>query len=72
MMSFITSTLKKYPESYDPQTPQEVVYVGSKKLTDEIDAGGQTVTVGKLVLSPTHLPSGAEKLLEALRQIHGT
>lgn len=64
---------KKYPESYDPQTPQEVVYVGSKKLTDEIDVGGQTVTVGKLVLSPTrtYLPV-LKKLLEALKgQIHG-
>ena len=64
---------KKYPESYDPRTPEEVVYVGSKKLTDEIDVGGETVTAGKLALSPTrtYLPV-LKQLLGALKgQIHG-
>jgi len=41
----------KYPDSYDQNTPDEVVYLGSKKLTVSTDAKG--VNAGKLVLSPT-------------------
>ncbi len=43
----------RYPESFDPALPEEVVYVGSKKLTDTLDINGQSIPVGKLVLSPT-------------------
>lgn len=42
---------QKYPESYDNQVPENLVYSGSKKLTDKIE--GLDVTVGQLVLSPT-------------------
>lgn len=42
---------EKYPESYDEQVPDELVYSGSKKLTDRV--GGTPLDVGKLVLSPT-------------------
>lgn len=42
---------EKYPESYDPQVPDELVYAGSKKLTDRLDE--VPVDIGKLVLSPT-------------------
>ncbi|MCB9293649.1 MAG: phosphoribosylformylglycinamidine cyclo-ligase [Lewinellaceae bacterium] len=64
---------KKYPESYDPATPEDVVYVGRKKLTDEIDVGGETVTAGKLVLSPTrtYLPVLKKLLAELKGEIHG-
>lgn len=41
----------KFPESFDPSLPQEVVYVGSQKLTQEVD--GVPLDAGKLVLSPT-------------------
>lgn len=41
----------KYPESFDPEVPADLVYSGSKKLTDEIENLG--VDAGKLVLSPT-------------------
>lgn len=41
----------KYPESFDPGVPNDLVYSGSKKLTEEIKGTG--VTAGKLVLSPT-------------------
>ena len=41
----------KFPESFDPSLPQEVVYVGSQKLTQPVD--GVPVDAGKLVLSPT-------------------
>ncbi|WP_367389579.1 AIR synthase related protein [Lewinella sp. LCG006] len=42
-----------YPESFDPSLPEEVVYVGGKKLTETITIDGQEIPIGKLVLSPT-------------------
>ena len=42
-----------YPDSYDSNTPKEVIYTGNKKLTDTLDINGQSFTVGKLLLSPT-------------------
>jgi len=42
---------KKYPESYDSQVPEDLVYSGSMKLQDSVD--GSTLDAGKLVLSPT-------------------
>lgn len=42
---------EKYPESFDGAIPNEVVYSGTKKLTDPTEAKG--VDAGKLVLSPT-------------------
>lgn len=41
----------KYPESFDASVPEELVYSGSKKLTDSVE--GSPVDAGKLVLSPT-------------------
>ena len=43
----------KYPNSFDPNIPSDVVYTGNHKLTDPIDIDGETITAGKLVLSPT-------------------
>jgi phosphoribosylformylglycinamidine cyclo-ligase len=40
-----------YPESFDAAVPEELVYSGSKKLTDPIE--GSPLNAGKLVLSPT-------------------
>lgn len=42
---------EKYPESFDPSVPQELIYSGKKKLTDDVE--GAPVNAGKLVLSPT-------------------
>lgn len=42
-----------YPESYNQQIPDEVVYTGNKQLTDLIEVNGNKITAGKLVLSPT-------------------
>jgi phosphoribosylformylglycinamidine cyclo-ligase len=42
---------KEFPESFDPQVPKELVYSGSKTLTDIID--NCPINAGKLVLSPT-------------------
>ncbi len=41
----------KYPESFDASVPEDLVYSGSKKLTDSVE--GSPVDAGKLVLSPT-------------------
>lgn len=40
-----------FPESYDKAVPEELVYSGSKKLTDAVP--GAPIDAGKLVLSPT-------------------
>jgi len=42
---------EKYPESYDDLTPSQLIYSGSKKLTDVDEETG--LSFGKLVLSPT-------------------
>ena len=42
---------EKYPESFDGAIPKEVVYSGTKKLTDPTEVPG--VNAGKLVLAPT-------------------
>ncbi len=62
---------KKYPESYDNDLPDDVVYLGSKKLTDVIDSTG--LTAGQLVLSPTSTYAPVVKaILNELRpHIHG-
>ena len=41
----------KYPESYDPAVPKELVYSGQVKLTDSVE--DSPIDAGKLVLSPT-------------------
>ncbi len=50
---FSKAYAEKYPDSYNPLIPNEIVYTGSKKLTDTLSIGGKDITVGKLVLSPT-------------------
>jgi phosphoribosylformylglycinamidine cyclo-ligase len=61
----------KYPETFDPAVPNDLVYSGKYLVTDEVP--GAPLSVGKLVLSPTrtYAPVVIE-LLKALRgQIHG-
>jgi phosphoribosylformylglycinamidine cyclo-ligase len=58
-----------YPESFDPLMPANLVYSGSKKLTDTING----VPVGKLILSPTRTYAPVIRdILKLHRQnIHG-
>lgn len=42
---------QKYPESFDAAVPEDLVYSGSKKLTDAVTES--PIDAGKLVLSPT-------------------
>jgi len=51
---FNKTIAQQYAESFDPALPESLIFSGSKNLTDLIDLGnGQTITAGKLVLSPT-------------------
>jgi phosphoribosylformylglycinamidine cyclo-ligase len=62
---------EKYPECYDPSTPKDLVYCGSKLLTDTVE--GSPLNAGKLVLSPTrtYAPVVKKALEELGQQIHG-
>ena len=62
---------EKYPESYDHQVPEELVYSGKYKLTDEVERA--PVCAGKLVLSPTRTYAPVvKKMLDEMRaDIHG-
>lgn len=65
---------EKYPESYDPAVPYELIFAGSKQVTDNIETGAdETATAGKLVLSPTRTYAPVIKqVLDRFRsQIHG-
>ena len=48
---FEKSLKNKYPESFDNQISDELVYSGTKKVTDRIE--NSPLNAGKLVLSPT-------------------
>lgn len=62
---------EKYPESFDPQVPDELVYSGNVKLTDAVE--GVSLDAGKLVLSPTrtYAPFVKRMLDEMRADIHG-
>ena len=77
---------EKYPESYDHNVPEELVYSGKYKLTDSLTpCGGNSlgdsplslkgieVSMGKLVLSPTrtYAPVVKRMLDEMRSKIHG-
>ena len=61
----------KYPETYNPEIPQDLAYSGTMKLTDTI--AGLDIDAGKLVLSPTRTYAPVvKKILETMRpHIHG-
>ena len=48
---FNKNVANKYPETFDPAVPHDLVYSGSQDLTAPVD--GVPVDAGKLVLSPT-------------------
>ena len=55
---------EKFPESFDPDVPSDLVYAGNKKLTDAVE--GSPLDAGKLVLSPTR--TYAPVMIEILKQ----
>jgi len=68
---FIKNLAKKYPESYDSGIPDELVYSGTKAMTEMSEVSG--VNYGKMVLSPTRTYAPVmKKVLDNFRdQIHG-
>lgn len=73
---FEKSIATKHPESFDPAVPLNLVFSGGKKLTDTIEIDALTslsMTVGKLVLSPTRTYAPViKKILDKFRKdIHG-
>ena len=67
------STLKsKYPETFDASVPADLIYSGSKNLTDAVE--GSPLNAGKLVLSPTRTYAPIiQKIMDTVdkNQLHG-
>jgi len=63
----------RYPESFSPETKIEFVYNGPWKLTDMITVDGQSIPIGKLLLSPTrtYLPILMPMIREYRHDIQG-
>ncbi len=68
---FTHAYASKYPETYDGNVPEDLVYSGSFNVTDSLP--GLDINVGKLVLSPTRTYAPIiVKILNAFRHaIHG-
>ncbi|PJB12351.1 MAG: phosphoribosylformylglycinamidine cyclo-ligase [Flavobacteriales bacterium CG_4_9_14_3_um_filter_40_17] len=64
---FAKNLAKKYPESFDPKVPEELIYSGNIQLTDAV--ADSPIDAGKLVLSPTRTYAPIVK--EILHQIGG-
>ena len=61
----------KFPETYDPSIPDDLVYSGSQSLTSSLE--GISLNAGQLVLSPTrtYAPIIVELLKNHRNDIHG-
>jgi phosphoribosylformylglycinamidine cyclo-ligase len=68
---FNHSLATKYPESFDPSVPEELVYSGKYNLMDVVE--NSPINAGKLVLSPTRTYAPIiKKILDSHRsEIHG-
>ena len=62
---------EKYPDTYDSGMPMDLVYSGTKNLTDKVES--VSLDAGKLVLSPTRTYAPVIKaILDEMRtEIHG-
>ena len=69
---FSKALAKKYPESFDPEVPSDLIYSGSRSLTELLE--GVSLDIGKLVLSPTRTYAPIiQRIFEEIgrAQIHG-
>lgn len=68
---FVKGVGEAFPETYDPGTPEALVYSGQAKLTDPLP--GTPLDFGKAVLSPTrtYAPLIREVLSRMRADIHG-
>lgn len=64
---------ERYPESFDPGIPSDLVYTGKHLLDETIQVAGQDIPIGKLILSPTrtYLPVLKKVFAEFQDQLHG-
>jgi phosphoribosylformylglycinamidine cyclo-ligase len=62
---------EKYPESFDPSLPEDLLYSGKLKLTDPVN--GVNINIGRMVLSPTRTYAPVvKKITETIRSgMHG-
>ena len=67
----LSSYYKKFTESFDPHVPDDLVYTGKLKLTEQLE--NHPHTVGKMLLSPTRTFSPVIKeIIEShFSNIHG-
>jgi len=63
---FSKAIAEKFPETFDPAVPTDLVYSGTKTLTEET---GTELDAGKLVLSPTR--TYAPVIIKILDQLEG-
>ncbi len=69
---FNASVKDKFPETFDACVPKDLIYSGSKALTDEVE--GAPLNAGKMVLSPTRTYAPIiQKIFNSIdrSQIHG-
>jgi phosphoribosylformylglycinamidine cyclo-ligase len=68
---FNKSVAAKYPQTFDPSVPSDLVYSGSYGLTDAVE--GAPLNAGKMVLSPTrtYAPIIKQLLANHFGEIHG-
>jgi phosphoribosylformylglycinamidine cyclo-ligase len=68
---FARSLATRFPETFDPGTPIELVYSGQAQLTDPLE--GTPLDFGKAVLSPTrtYAPVVAQVLAAMRADVHG-
>ena len=63
---------EKYPESFDPSLPEDLIYSGTKTLTEQHES--LAMPIGKMVLSPTRTYAPiVKKILDTVsrKDIHG-
>ena len=68
---FAPAVGEAWPETYDPGTPQGLVYSGQARLTDPLE--GTPLDMGRAVLSPTrtYAPIVREVLERMRNEVHG-
>lgn len=68
---FYNTLASKYPESFDPAVPSDLIYSGSYALTDPVEDA--PLNAGRMVLSPTrtYLPIARVILNELRSKVHG-
>lgn len=68
---FAKDLATKYPDSFDPHVPDDLIYTGNKALTEDVN--DSPLDAGKLILSPTrtYAPIIKEMLLKHRNKING-